>query len=399
MKFLSPSSGYTSLLIVGLILLGVMTGLNYFLQPFAPAPTPVTTQEAESSVSPSPSPVPWAGLNQRQKVAQLIIAPLKIEESTVSGQTTINQESWQWIQTNRPGGVILFGTDIRAETVASISASLTADKNYTPWLAVDHEGGEVQRLLGDGFTPLPSWRTLCDQTESDRQRVLADSAQELADVGINLVFGPVVDVASRSAVLKSRVCSGDPVEVSLAGRQAVSAYREAGILPVIKHFPGIGTITADLHQRFSRVNPSNSDGLPFHALLTEFPSLAVMTTFSGVTGVCDNQPCALSPACLSPLKSRYPKSLLITDALDMSAAGYSASGSGALSLPARSSQAITAGNHLLVYGPGVTSSDLDSVVDDLSKSYQNDQRLRSQIDHALTQVYGYRQLFLEQNKK
>ncbi len=70
---------------------------------------------------------------------------------------------------------------------------------------VDHEGGSVQRLNGEGFTILPSWKRMCNQTAELRQSSLASSAAELAAVGIDVVLAPVVDVSHSNIVLRDRV--------------------------------------------------------------------------------------------------------------------------------------------------------------------------------------------------
>ena len=99
------------------------------------------------------------------------------------------------------GGVVLYPDNIRSEQqVSSLNAFLrNARSAPIPFIAVDQEGGEVQRLSrGNGFTYFPSARSVGQNpsfaTPDGAKRLYASMAKELADAGFNLNFGPVVDL-------------------------------------------------------------------------------------------------------------------------------------------------------------------------------------------------------------
>ncbi len=421
-------SGYTTLLIILLFLVGVVLGINYFLRPFAPPQKTVLQQETQKVATPSAVQVIKDNLTSKQKIAGMLIVPTLLQEETNNSgsffddqillaqkqasstaqivqkqggdasqksPSTDDQIFWDWVKNNQPGGLIVFGSDISDRQVIQVSQQLKKIKPAYFWLAVDQEGGSVARLTGDGFSPMPSWQKLCQASESGRLATLDQSARELSGVGINMLLGPVVDVASRSAILKDRICSADPAMVSLAARQSVAAYENVGILPVIKHFPGIGSVRVDLHKRFGIAEVSNDDGMPFQVLLSQFPSLAVMTTHAGVSGICEDQGCSLNPSCINALTSRYPRALLVTDALDMNAAGYTGTPSGSLSLVERSQKAIEAGNHLLLYGRGVKLAEIDEIVNYLAQKYETDVAFADRVNNALATIEGYRLTYLK----
>lgn len=421
-------SGYTTLLIILLFLVGMVLGINYFIRPFAPAKTTVRQEEVKKTATTSAVQIIKDNLTTKQKIAGMLILPTLLQDETNKTGSFFNDQNllaqkqasdasqiaqkqlndisqekvvtddqtfWDWVRNNQPAGLVVFGTDISDRQVIQVSQQLKKIKPAYFWLAVDQEGGSVARLTGDGFSPMPSWQKLCQASESGRLAILDQSARELSGVGINMLLGPVVDVASRSAILKDRVCSADPAMVSLAARQSVAAYENVGILPIIKHFPGIGSVRVDLHKRFGIAEVSNDDGMPFQVLLSQFPSLAVMTTHAGVSGICEDQGCSLNPSCINALTSRYPRALLVTDALDMNAAGYTGTPSGSLSLVERSQKAIEAGNHLLLYGQGVSLTDIDEIVNTLSQKYETDTAFADRVNNALATIEGYRLTYLK----
>jgi beta-N-acetylhexosaminidase len=161
------------------------------------------------------------------------------------------------------GGMILFGrnwqsraqlTDLCAE-IKSIRSDLL--------IAVDHEGGRVQRFRSDGFTHLPSMRAIGELWGQDDKGQPGSGvlkaceaatsvgfvlASELRACGVDFSFTPVLDLDhGESGVIGDRALARDPRVVSLLARSLMHGLLQAGMGNCGKHFPGHGAVKADSH--------------------------------------------------------------------------------------------------------------------------------------------------------
>jgi beta-N-acetylhexosaminidase len=146
------------------------------------------------------------------------------------------------------GGVILFARNYQApEQVADLVTEIHALRKTHLLVAVDHEGGRVQRFR-EGFTRLPPVACLGDCYRQDRARAvhLAQEAgwlmaSELRAVGVDFSFAPVLDLGRQGGgVIGDRAFGRSPdavVELAIAYMHGMHA---AGMAAVAKHFPGHG---------------------------------------------------------------------------------------------------------------------------------------------------------------
>lgn len=153
------------------------------------------------------------------------------------------------------GGVILFARHFENRGQLSALTDAIRDVRDDLLIAVDHEGGRVQRFRTDGFTVLPPMRRLGELW--DRDVLLATKvatatgyvlAAELRACGIDMSFTPVLDLDyGRSSVIGDRAFHRDPRVVTLLAKSLNHGLALAGMSNCGKHFPGHGYAAADSH--------------------------------------------------------------------------------------------------------------------------------------------------------
>lgn len=163
--------------------------------------------------------------------------------------TWLTAEDRQILRQPQVGGVILFGRNIEhPRQVRELSAAIRAVRPDL-LLAVDQEGGRVQRLRR-GFVRLPAMRAIADNANAE---VLAEHcgwlmASEVLAAGLDLSFAPVLDLDhQRSAVIGSRAFDSDAQRATLLAGAFIRGMNAAGMAATGKHFPGHGWAEADSH--------------------------------------------------------------------------------------------------------------------------------------------------------
>ena len=172
----------------------------------------------------------------------------------VAGKT-LDRDDIRRLRHPLTGGVILFARNY--ENRAQLTALTAAIHAERPGLliAVDHEGGRVQRFRTDGFTRLPAMRLLGKLWERDVLQATEAAtatgfvlAAELRACGIDLSFTPVLDLDfDQSGVIGDRSFHRDPRIVTLLAKSLNHGLLLAGMANCGKHFPGHGFAHADSH--------------------------------------------------------------------------------------------------------------------------------------------------------
>jgi beta-N-acetylhexosaminidase len=231
------------------------------------------------------------------------------------------------------GGVIVF--DDNVSTASGLRHSLDqlqrgarhAGRRWPVLVGVDQEGGIVERLEGP-VTRYPAFMTAGAARDPALTRAAyAGMGRELAGLGINLDFAPDADVTSGPGdpTIGSRSAGSFPRLVAHQATAAAKGFTDAGVIPVVKHFPGHGSVPANSHlelpvQHKSLRELRRTDLVPFAAAV-EAGAPAVMVGHLDVRAVDPRVPSSLSRPVITGLLRRDLgfDGLVLTDALNMRA--------------------------------------------------------------------------------
>ena len=183
------------------------------------------------------------------------------------------------------GGVVLFDYDVPShspsrnisnpEQLARLTLELQKVSQIPLLIAIDQEGGKVNRLkVARGFPPTVSAQHLGELNNADSTGFAArQCAKTLKAMHIGMNLAPVADLnvnADNPVIGKlGRSFSSDPAVVTSNITLTCSAYREEGIIPTLKHFPGHGSSTTDTHRDFTDITGSwtEKELEPYRALI------------------------------------------------------------------------------------------------------------------------------------
>jgi beta-N-acetylhexosaminidase len=179
----------------------------------------------------------------KEKLGQMFIVGLQGEGLVHEEKSIIEQYPF--------GGFILFSHNCcEPKQILCLCRALweTASRQ-PPFISIDEEGGRVHRLPKP-FTHFPPASRIGESGDAKlAYRAARATAKELALVGINLDFAPVLDVDSnpKNPVIGDRSFAADPQKVGRLGERWAQGLRDGGIIPCGKHFPGHGDTDKDSH--------------------------------------------------------------------------------------------------------------------------------------------------------
>jgi beta-N-acetylhexosaminidase len=263
-----------------------------------------TTKPSTPAAAPAPplctDPVAVpASLSPPEKLAQLLMVGVK------------NADDARAVVTTYHVGGIFIGSWTDLSIFDGPLAEIARSSGKLPLaVSVDEEGGRVSRLKKRiGTAPSPKELAATQTVQQVHDLALA-RGQAMKSMGITVDFAPVVDVVSGDApddsVIGDRSFGSDPEKVTAYAGAYAQGLRDAGLLPVLKHFPGHGHGSGDSHKGGVVTPPlsdlQDNDLIPYRTLVTASP-VAVMVGHLQVPGLTGDDPASLSPAAMQLLRA------------------------------------------------------------------------------------------------
>lgn len=219
--------------------------------------------------------------------------------------TALETDEREWLRSPLVGGVILFTRNFASVAqLGALVAEIHAVRQPPLLVAVDHEGGRVQRFR-EPFFRLPALRALGRLYDEDRPAALRAAAEagwlmaaELRAVGVDLSFTPCVDLdRGLSEVIGDRALHQDAEAVSALARRIAAGAKRAGMGITAKHFPTHAGARSDSHTEFA-VDRRDLDDLehdlqPYRDLIRNGLT-AVMVAHVSFPAI-DPRPASMSP--------------------------------------------------------------------------------------------------------
>jgi len=325
----------------------------------------------------------------REKIGQMFMIGLQGESLTRDEQLVIEECGF--------GGFILFSHNCCGpEQILSLCRSLWESNLKTPPLiGIDQEGGRVHRLANP-FTHFPAAALVGRKDDPNlAYRAARATAAELALVGVNLNFAPVLDVNSNpnNPIIGSRSFGTEPNQVITFAWPYVQGLRDGGIIPCGKHFPGHGGTDKDSHLDLPVLDRSPDELTavelpPFvHACRNQIESL--MTAHVLYRSLDPNFPATLSPNIVTGLLRQQLgyAGVVFSDDMEMKALSSNYDADEAVAL------AVRAGVDVMLYChdlPGAVNA-----LEFLCSDAERNPAVRAQVENSYHRITELKQRYLK----
>ena len=251
------------------------------------------------------------------KISQMIIIGFDGNSVKSRGFKRVEKQ----LKNNLISGVILFSKNIKSkEDLIEMTTSLKSSSNTLPFIAIDNEGGMVQRY---NFEQYETSVDVAKKGSAFAHKQYSKMAKLEKELGINLNFAPVVDLnINKNSIIakKQRSFSSDPKVVAKYAKIFIDEHNKYKVMTSLKHFPGHGAVTGDTHKGFvDATNTFSNDELkPYYALNKENTTVMVSHIYNSKF---DNRnPASLSKKTIDYLKNDIGfNGVIISDDYDMGA--------------------------------------------------------------------------------
>lgn len=291
-----------------------------------------------------------------------------------------------------PAGVVLFGRNVGSiDQLRALVKDIRAEATAPQLIMIDLEGGRVDRLR-TLFPGLPGAARVGESPDSDRL------ARELGDVigsilrffDIDVDFAPVVDVRRDWPVpgLERRMFGSDPQRVTTLAREFLHGLHARGVAGCLKHFPGMGSGTADPHYgesafSLSRKELDEIDLVPYAQLANECGAVMIgHGTYSNLEG--PDIPASINSAIIRGIlrKELGFDGVVISDDMEMHAVADLESFSDS------AEHGLVAGNDIVIYC--AQSEAMPKLIDTLGRRADSNPALRARVADAIERINRYR---------
>ena len=325
--------------------------------------------------------VQLADLTPEEKLGQTLVAFVDIDSAELVRPA---------IEQGKLGGVLIqWGNYSLKETrrlIEKLQSWAAKSPHKIPLLvSIDYEGGTVYTPITLGFDYLPTNMLLAASQDEEKAATLAYLAgQQLRSVGVHINFSPVLDVNSnpRNPIIGVRSFGSDPATVTKMGLALMNGFKAAGIIPIVKHFPGHGDTSLDSHYSVPVVNASKAELKRIH--LAPF----AQAIKQGVPGVMTGH--VLYPALDKEQVASFSKpilqgvlrqelgfeGLIVTDSLDMKGATQFCTIAGC------AARSLAAGADMILLGRYIKPLTLFEQIN----TQVNAQKLASRIENAAARI-------------
>ncbi|MEY9846648.1 beta-N-acetylhexosaminidase [Streptacidiphilus sp. BW17] len=360
--------------------------------PHSSSPTHAVTTAAPAATTPTCTTQSQLANWSTYRLAMTTIA-VPVDENNVSAATAeVSQGA---------GGVLLFGTSAPASLGSDLAALRANTPGHVGLLAMtDEEGGQIQRMSNlVGNLPWQSWMAQ-NWSPGQVRSAMAAMGKQMAAAGVNMDLAPVADVDGRQVVPGPtnpdgvRAFSGDSNVVSQYSVAAMQGLRDAGVVPVVKHFPGLGGSNADSDYAAANTVPWSTEqqvGIPPFQAQIAAGAPAIMVANNTVPGLTTGPASLSSAAITGELRDHLGfHGLVITDSLDagaITAAGYD--------LPSASVQAIRAGADMVMFSNTAQAGpETSAIANAITSAVDNGQLSRARLVSAAASVLAVRNVNL-----
>ena len=291
-----------------LLLLAALT-----LTACAPAAAPAPTASPSPSPTPTPTatPDPLAGMSLPDKVGQMFMVGTSVEGA--------NPTTLAAVRDDHVGGIFLHGrSDAGTPATADLIGQFTSTVGVAApqlWVATDQEGGTVQVLKGPGFDRIPSAVEQAAQTDAALRSSAAAWSTQLAQSGVNMNLAPVADIVTSPEFAASNPPIGalareygyDETTVATKVGAFAAGMRDGGVMPTLKHFPGLGHVDENTDTRTGvtddTVTADGADVGVYASVLPHGDAIVMMST-AIYARIDPSAPAAFSPAVVDVLRDR-----------------------------------------------------------------------------------------------
>jgi beta-N-acetylhexosaminidase len=254
-------------------------------------PAPSATSSSTRTASPAPTPTPTevdpiAGLDLDQRVGQLFMVGTSVDGADPTTLAAVADRD--------VAGIFLHGrSDAGAAATAALVAQFTSVHDADAprlWVATDQEGGDVQVLSGDGFEPMPTALTSAQRDDAILRTDAARWGAQLRAAGVDMNLAPVADIVTSPETARGNKPIGvlnreygfDEATVATKAGAFAQGMRDSGVLPTLKHFPGLGRVTGNTDYASdvvdTEVGADSPDVAVYRTLLAQGPAVVMMST-------------------------------------------------------------------------------------------------------------------------